>query len=172
MFKGVARRVVGVTNDSEKYKILEDSFGMFLTKNLKDQYYNIKVVGITHPLYMEFYFDLHNDNALEKSNSNDSYTSGSSLDDEHYSNEKERKENVEGGVVEVGDDNDEYEENEKKWEDEIENDYESALEDDDIDNDTTTTNNNCSNNDNDNKLGKRWPRWKGEFCTSCTNYKK
>jgi hypothetical protein len=99
LFKRVARRVVGVTNDSEEYKILEDRFGMFLTKNLKNQYYNIKIVGIAHPLHMEFYFDLHNDNTLEKLNSNDSYTSGSSLDDEHYSNEEERKENVEGGVV-------------------------------------------------------------------------
>ncbi|CAJ0826975.1 709_t:CDS:2 [Entrophospora sp. SA101] len=39
---GVARRIVGVANDLEKSRILEDRFGMFLTKNLKNQRYNIK----------------------------------------------------------------------------------------------------------------------------------
>ncbi|CAJ0752334.1 257_t:CDS:2 [Entrophospora sp. SA101] len=88
---GVARRIVGVANDLEKSRILEDRFGMFLTKNLKNQRYNIKVVGIAHPLHMELYFDLRGDNEIDE-DEGDEGDGG----DEGDEGEKEKKETKDG----------------------------------------------------------------------------
>ncbi|CAG8725771.1 2306_t:CDS:2 [Gigaspora margarita] len=43
---GVARRVAGVNNDETKSKILEDRFGMFLAKNLRNQQYDVHIEGL------------------------------------------------------------------------------------------------------------------------------
>ncbi|CAG8778054.1 9838_t:CDS:2, partial [Gigaspora rosea] len=43
---GVARRVAGVNNDEIKSKILEDRFGMFLAKNLRNQQYDVQIEGL------------------------------------------------------------------------------------------------------------------------------
>ncbi|CAG8433858.1 9614_t:CDS:2 [Ambispora gerdemannii] len=48
---GVARRIM--VKDEQEGKYLEDRFGMFLTKNVRNQKYAVKIIGLAHPSHMK-----------------------------------------------------------------------------------------------------------------------
>ncbi|KAG9292871.1 hypothetical protein G9A89_016233 [Geosiphon pyriformis] len=60
---GVARRIM--VKDDQQGKYLEDRFGMFLTKNLRDQEYTVKVIGLAHPSHMKIGGDPDSDDSSE-----------------------------------------------------------------------------------------------------------
>ncbi|RIA94375.1 hypothetical protein C1645_567137 [Glomus cerebriforme] len=49
----MARRVAGLNKDDEQSKLLEDRISMFLTKNIRNQRYEVQITSLAHPSHME-----------------------------------------------------------------------------------------------------------------------
>ncbi|CAG8598795.1 10022_t:CDS:2 [Ambispora leptoticha] len=59
LMMGVARRIM--VKDEQQGKYLEDRFGMFLTKNVRNQRYRVKIIGLAHPSHMKLEGDPDSD---------------------------------------------------------------------------------------------------------------